>query len=295
MGLYREIKNRADIARIVALEEVLIRTDSFRHRYDKAKWHTPRGELSIRGEKFFNWTAGVGGGGAIDLVIHLMDYDFKSAVSWLARNFPNIGTSNHRDLRDLREVGYKTLTLPPKEQRRLPQVIQYLTLQRCLPQTVVQHLVRHGVLYADDKSNAVFLMLGKKRRVVGAEIRGTNDRRRKWRAMAVGSKKHLGCFYIRAREAKVVVLCESAIDAISYFVLHSHCIAISTAGVTTTLPWLNNWSRKGYEIFCAYDADATGESMANRMIEAFPAVKRLRPQRHDWNEVLQQRSDVSSL
>lgn len=90
-----------------------------------------------------------------------------------------------------------------------------------------------------------------------------------------------------------MILCESAIDAISYFVLHSNCIAISTAGATTKLPWLNNWMVKGYEIFCAFDADATGESMAKKMIEAFPAVKRLRPQQHDWNEVLQQKAGGS--
>jgi 5S rRNA maturation endonuclease (ribonuclease M5) len=225
-----------------------------------------------------------------------MDYDFKSAVGWLDRNFSNSAISSHANHSDLRkwrerEKGAKTLKLPPKEQRRLPQVIQYLTHRRCIPETVVQYLVRQGVLYADNKSNAVFLMLGKERRVVGAEIRGTSERWRKWHAMAVGSKKHLGCFYIRAGEAKTVVLCESAIDAISYFVLHPHCIAISTAGATVKIPWLNQWNEKGYEVFCAFDADDTGELMANRIIKAFPAVKRIRPQRHDWNDVLQHRGD----
>lgn len=295
-GPYQEIKSRADIVRLVALEEVLRRTGSFWHRYDKAKWHTPRGELSISGEKFFNWTAGVGGGGAIDLVIHLMDYDFKSAVSWLSWNFSNIGTSNHQDVMGVmgvmgrREGGSKTLKLPPEEERRLPQVIQYLTLQRCLPEAVVRYLVRRGVLYADDKSNAVFLMLGKKRRVVGAEIRGTNDRLRKWHAMAAGSKKHLGCFYIRAREANTVVLCESAIDAISYFVLHQNCMAVSTSGANPNPHWINHFMDRGFEIFCAFDSDETGERTANRMSELYPAVKRLRPEKHDWNEVLKSKT-----
>jgi len=92
-----------------------------------------------------------------------------------------------------------------------------------------------------------------------------------------------------------VVLCESAIDAKSYFALHSHshCIALSTARATTNLPWLNNWMDRGYEIFCAFDADSTGELMAKKMIEAFPTVKRLRPLQHDWNEVLQQKAGGS--
>ena len=169
----------------------------------------------------------------------------------------------------------------------MPKICQYLIHQRCLPKATVNYLIRRGILYADDKGNAVFLLLGKEKRVVGAEIRGTNDNLRKWRGMAPGSKKNLGCFYIRTRGANKVVLCESAIDAISYFVLHSNCMAMSTAGVNSVPPWLENLIEKGFEIFCAFDSDATGELMANKMIKLYPLVKRLRPEKHDWNEVLQ--------
>ncbi len=86
-GPYRKTRYRVDMVRRIGLEDVLKCMGCLRNPFDKTKWHTPQGPLSIRGEKFFNWTTGVGGGGAIDLVIHLMDYDFKSAVSWLACNF----------------------------------------------------------------------------------------------------------------------------------------------------------------------------------------------------------------
>ena len=55
---------------------------------DKRKWHTPAGVLSVTGAKFMNWNCGPGGGGAIDLVIHLNHLDFKAAVDWLAQHFP---------------------------------------------------------------------------------------------------------------------------------------------------------------------------------------------------------------
>jgi hypothetical protein len=39
-------------------------------------------------------------------------------------------------------------------------------------------------------------------------------------------------------------------------------------------------------MFCGFDADDTGEAMAQAMIARHPAIRRLRPTRKDWNEVL---------
>jgi hypothetical protein len=39
-------------------------------------------------------------------------------------------------------------------------------------------------------------------------------------------------------------------------------------------------------IFCGFDADDTGEAMAQAMIALHPSIRRLRPTRKDWNEVL---------
>ncbi len=307
---YGEMKKRADMVRSIDLQEVLnciynVNTaltnglrghQHRRHRYDKYKWHTPQGMLSVTSEKFINWTTGVGGGGAIDLVIHLMGYDFKTAVNWLWRNVshPGVGATNHQQVdvdvdradRADADRDLKTLKLPKRVDGKLPQILQYLTHQRCLPQATINHLIRSGMIYADNKSNAVFLLLGKEKRVVGAEIRGTNDNRWKWRGMATGSKKDKGCFYLKGKGANKVVLCESAIDAISFFVLHPNCMAVSTSGANPKPLWLPNLIEKGFEIFCAFDSDITGDTMADKMITLYPAVKRLRPEKHDWNEVL---------
>lgn len=292
-GSYQEIKNRADMARHIGLEEVLKSMGCLRYRFDKTKWHTPQGAISIRGDKFFNWTAGVGGGGTIDLVIHLMDYDFKSAVSWLSCNFllsdfPDILNNQKADRNKINHSNGdgKTLRLPPRDDGKLPQIRHYLMHRRCLPKRVVDYLIGRGVLYADKKGNAVFLLLGKGKRVVGAEIRGTNDYIGKWHAMATGTKKHKGCFYIRDKEIKKLVLCESAIDAISYFVLYPKCMAASTSGANPNPLWINHFMERGFEIVCAFDSDEAGERAANKMRELYPAVKRLRPEKHDWNEVL---------
>jgi hypothetical protein len=289
---YDELKNRADIARRIELEELLKRTGCDRYRFDKNKWHTPQGAISIKEDKFFNWNAGFGGGGAISLLMHLTECDFKSSVDWLFRHFSLSDISINRNVAPNKINHHnhngkpKTLRLPPRDDNKLLQIRHYLTHRRCLPKTVVDYLIGRNILYADDKANAVFLLLGKGKRAVGAEIRGTNDQFRKWYAVAAGTNKSSGCFYIRDKGAKKVVLCESAIDAISYFVLHRKCLALSTSGAKPNPYWITHFINQGLEIFCAFDSDETGERTANRMRELYPMVKRLRPEKHDWNDVL---------
>ena len=81
---------RRDLAqrlRTIPLERVLPLCGGQPDRDDRHKWHTPAGTLSVTGAKFMNWTLGRGGGGAIDLVIHLRRLDFKGAVDWLDGHF----------------------------------------------------------------------------------------------------------------------------------------------------------------------------------------------------------------
>lgn len=134
-------------------------------------------------------------------------------------------------------------------------------------------------------ANAVFLLLGKKKRIVGAELRGTCGAQ--WRGMALGSQKNQGCFHLVGTSTRKMVLCESAIDAVSCFVLHPEYTAISTSGATANPAWLQNFIMKGCEIYCVFDSDKTGNMPADKMIKLYPSIKRLHPSRHDWNEVLQ--------
>ncbi len=66
-----DFRRRADAVRGVPLEAVLQLRAAVRDRHDRAKWHTEQGSLSITGSKFTNWQRAHGGGGAIDLVMHL--------------------------------------------------------------------------------------------------------------------------------------------------------------------------------------------------------------------------------
>ncbi len=255
-------------------------------RYDKNKWHTYKGVISLSGLKFMNWTLNTGGGGSIDLVMHLKSFCFRNAVVWLDHNFysANIGVSHHRFCAPL------PFQLPKKDDSKLTKVIQYLLCDRSIPHYIIDYLINSGQLYADCKCNAVFLLLGKEKNIVGAEVRGTTMRQ--WRGMAKGSRKNSGCFYVKLANSKKIVLCESAIDAISYYALYQDATTVSTSGATSRPAWLMAFINKGYDIFCGFDSDKAGDYIAKHLIDRYPTIKRLRPHKHDWNDILRNKDTL---
>jgi len=268
----------ADRVRYMDLVALVKRLGARPDKYDPHKWHTPQGIISINGLKFINWNTRVGGGGAIDLTMHLAGVDFKTAVRWLDQ------LTVTPQLQMCRGRPRNTLRLPRNDAGMIRRVCGYLSNTRGLPETVVERLIQSGNLYADARGNAVFLLLGKDKKPVGAELRGTSHIN--WKGMAPGSGKNLGYFAVRPLIFNVVILCESAIDAMSCFCLHPECMTVSTAGVTPNPKWLPDLCKSGSHIYCGFDADNVGDEMAKKMMRLHPYVKRCRPVCKDWNLML---------
>ncbi|MDY0170888.1 MAG: DUF3991 and TOPRIM domain-containing protein [Thermoguttaceae bacterium] len=288
---FDELRRYADAVRTAPLEDVLLLRGAKPDRRDRRKWHTEQGSLSVTGAKFNNWQRAEGGGGAIDLVMHLAGVDFRTAVLWLQRRLATGHLVEGSPTVDACEKeasapeGPGRLRLPAPDGRMLGRVRQYLTRRRGLAASLIEPLVRSGKLYADRRGNAVFLMVaGRAQRPVGAELRGTGPR--VWRGMAPGARKDLGYFWIGAPGSREIVLCESAIDAISCCQMHPHRIGISTSGVRADPPWLPALLARHYQLYCGFDADAPGDTAAARMIALHPAIQRLCPPAHDWNDAL---------
>lgn len=273
------MKNQTELIRNIDLKYVLTRAQAIPDPHDRAKWHTCLGAISVNGQKFMNWSTGTGGGGAIDLLMHLHQCSFKSALCWLRQNF-----SDALPLVCSPPMTHPRLTLPQRDDRHLPQVISYLSISRRIPLSLIKNLIASNSLYADPKANAVFLLLGKEKKIVGAELRGTSQLR--WLGMAKGSRKDIGCFYVKNSSSKKMILCESAIDALSFFAVNPQWLCISTSGANPYPDWLPLFIAKGYEIHCGFDADHTGDAFAEKMICRYPCIKRLRPIQHDWNDQL---------
>jgi hypothetical protein len=272
--------DRLDQLRRVPLPAVLRETGAQRDRYDKAKWHTPKGAISITGMKFMNWHQSLGGGGAIDLAMHLNGLDFKTAVAWLQRHFsiPSDSTPPPNPRR---------LILPPPDPSQLAAVKHYLVHDRAITPTMTDFLIASGKLYSDRRGNAVFPLLRRENTPVGAELRGAGPQ--PWRGMAPGSQKDLGYFSVQAQDTTMVILCESAIDAISCWLLHPSSLCLSTSGARPNPRWFPALLSQRLAVYCGFDADATGDAMAEQMIVLHPSVRRLRPSQHDWNDVLKSR------
>jgi len=288
---FDDLRQHAAIVREVPLEAVLLFRGAERDRHDRRKWHSEQGPLSVSGPKFMNWQRGQGGGGAIDLVMHLAGIDFRTAVAWLQQHLAAgtlaVGEDAAQPPRSEPPPteGPRGLRLPARDDRLLDRVRRYLTQRRCLSAAIVEPLVASGRLYADRRGNAVFLLVaGKAQRPVGAELRGTGPR--VWRGMTPGTRKDAGYFWIGTPGSKEIILCESAIDAISCFQMRPQRICISTSGVRADPPWLRGLLGRGYQILCGFDADDPGDTAATCMMALHPAVQRLRPPAHDWNDAL---------
>jgi hypothetical protein len=274
-----------DIARLraVPLAEVMQRLGVVRDPRDKARWKTPRGPVSVTGMRFYNWHASAGGGGAIDLVMHLRGVDFKGAVAWLRDAF---GAVCADDATHAAPVAHD-FQPPTRDERMLPRVVRYLEDERAVPHDVLAPLVDANAVYADTRGNAVFLHVDSDGHAVGAELRGTT--RVQWRGMARGSRKAAGYFAAGPSDCDEIVLCESAIDAMSCFALRPAACAISTAGACATRAWFGDILAAGRPVRCGFDTDDTGEDAARLMIARHPEIRRLRPTTHDWNDDLKAR------
>lgn len=286
-------RHRADLVRETPLEVVLHGWGAVRDGQDKSRWRTPRGPLSITGSKFFNWHSCQGGGGAIDLVMHLGGWNARQAIEWLWYHQGDNQLAGKNPATASDSTASSPLRLPPSSPANLERVRQYLHQRRCLSTEILASLIDERKLYADGRGNAVFLMVaGKPNRPIGAELRGTGSCL--WRGLAPGTRRDAGYFWIGGAEARNIVLCESAIDAISCWQLPIQkvadlggaCICISTAGVRSDAPWLRPLLARGYTIYCGFDTDEPGEHASRRMIARHPSIRRLRPPRHDWNETL---------
>jgi hypothetical protein len=278
------MRDRYGPLRRIPLTAVLRACGARPDRYDKAKWHTAEGTLSITGTKFMSWQRSQGGGGAIDLAMHLNHLAFPTAVRWLEQQFPIPPPAAAE------QSSPRRLSLPLPDPNQLPAVTRYLLQQRAISGSLIQSLVESGHLYADDRANAVFLLRGKENQPVGAELRGTGPVR--WLGLAPGSRKDLGYFSRHLPGATAIVLCESAIDAISCSLLCPTSWAISTAGARPNPRWLPALLAQGYIVYCGFDADDTGDNLARQMMALYPRVRRLRPSQHDWNDVLRSHPQI---
>jgi len=109
--------------------------------------------------KFMNWNCGRGGGGAIDLVIHLRNLGFAQAVQWLGQSFPDSFQPEPQPAFPKSDSGHTTAQSLPNSGAcavlLLSERASSGSRSRIEPESIRRSLRR------DPRANAVFLLLGK--------------------------------------------------------------------------------------------------------------------------------------
>ncbi len=151
-------------ARQLDLRDTMQTLGGAQDRYDTHKWQVNGEHISINGERFYNHDRQSGGGGSIDLVMHVTGYNFKQAVAYLNHEaglgLAVAAAAQHgaRQSQEIVDRGERAPFMQPaRDEDRWPQVWAYLVEQRGIPHGMIDELHERGTIYADGRSNAVFL------------------------------------------------------------------------------------------------------------------------------------------
>ncbi len=266
---------------------------------DKYKWDSLENTISITGSKFYDWQQMKGGGGAIDLVMHVNQCDFKQSVAWLNERLGESAmleaASYHAKVIAETEPVYQ-FTPPAQDVEKWQQVKTYLKSQRMLPSSMIDNLHDLGLVYADDRENAVFIRRTLPEQVVtGASLRGTTGTNNNFKGLARGSKRDDGWFYFArggqsGEPIQRVVLTKSPIDAMSKAILErsesSLTLYLSVdRGGNVPLEFLLNLRERS--VIVALGNDATSEAMAQKIMEQLQdQTVRSQSKANDWNQDL---------
>jgi len=316
--LTRDYKAIVAQVRQIDVRDTMRQLGGEQDRYDKAKWRIDGEHISINGEKFYNHDRQAGGGGPIDLVMHVTGYDFKGAVTYLSREAGAelaVAAAAQHGARErtaqAEEIVARNEPLPFRQpeadERRWPQVRAYLTDQRAIPHGIVNELHVEGKVYAathTDRSgrehvNAVFLTHDAEGRAVGASLRGVGAGST-FKGLSRDSDKEAGYFSHTTGEGqpgqnRVLVVAESPLDGLSAAALlypdyRTTVAATDGAGPLPTRA-IEEALARGWVVSCAFDNDQAGDKRWQEVRELYPSagaiVRDVPPAPgKDWNDAL---------
>jgi len=261
----------------------------------RSVYHLEDGKISVQGAKWYDFLDQKGGGGAIDLVMRIFHTEFRLAVAWLKRQYstPDIQRVARQHVEKIVETAPKAkITMEERDDSKLDVVRQYLK-DRGIDEKLIDSEIKAGKIYANKYGSAVFVHrdpLGIE--VKGYSVRGTTGR---FKQRVGGGYYWVGATPHAAK--KVVVLTESAIDALSYYQLRSYppdtCV-LALSGHATPAPELVR-EIENKEVVIALDnptaekntaARAAGKLAIEKIKEVLPGAIIETPKAKDWNDDL---------
>jgi len=155
--LQRDYKALVAQARQLDLKDTIQTLGGVQDRYDTHKWQVNDEHISINGERFYNHDRQSGGGGSIDLVMHVSGYSFTQAVAYLNHEAgPElaVAAAAQHGARERMAQGQEIVDRgerapfmqPQADEDRWPQVRAYLVEQRGIPRGLIDELHERGTV-----------------------------------------------------------------------------------------------------------------------------------------------------
>jgi Plasmid recombination enzyme/Protein of unknown function (DUF3991)/Toprim-like len=304
----RSLESQTNQLRDLPLEDVAWELGLDCDRTQPGKWRGHGHIINIDGSKFYDFAPGEqkGGGGAIDLVMHVNNCNRRQAVVWLHERFGEAG-AERAAIAKAKTVTSEIIQLEPRpkftppveDKTKWSSVSNYLSQKRGIPENFVEVLHKRGLVYADDQQNAVFVMrnLGDLPQAQGAFLRGTRGENNTFLGYEKGTKRREGWFYFHlggqpTDPAERLVLLKSPIDAVSFAMLEYQRLGDVPPNRTLYMAVDNPKSLPVEQlqnipnVQVAFDSDDAGNAAARVVKELLPQSKRLKCKASDWNQQL---------
>jgi hypothetical protein len=309
-----KISHLADQVRGIPLRDVLERY-GFQVRPEgttlraKSKYYN----IVVTGSRWFDNKAGVGGGGAIDLVIHLAKANFSAACRSLATEFLPLAAGQ-----SLLSFPKSSRELPHPEKKSFEELAAiyairddsswsvaraYLVERRKIAADLVDELHQAGTVFANNhcpNPSLVFLHRDLQGVVRGATLRDTKHQSA-FRP-CLGNKLTAWFAVGDITTAPSIAVVESPIDALSYYCLHAHrpgeLTVVSCAGAIVPQELMAQAYERKQSFIVALDNDRAGEQGWRKARDASAEwigfqISSHSPKHKDWNEDLIQLASPS--
>ncbi len=225
----------------------------------------------------------------IDFVKEFYNLSFCDAMEFIFKNEPHFV-----DIEDSKESHSKSnikVLEEIHENYNEKNAIAYLCQKRGISYKTVKLLLDKGILKQDERKNIVFKALDDKGKVVGGEIRSSQDYA-KYRRVLGGSAIGYGVSLCLGKPEKAYFF-ESAIDMISFYELYNEslkdCVLMSMSGLKDIVidTTIQRYGLKYKDAYLCVDNDEAGCNFVKKIKEKHNEIESITLELvKDWNEAL---------
>lgn len=227
----------------------------------------------------FYWNSKSQNGDIIQYVQHniLAGQNFISAVTYLINYVGTHTTTENKKVEGKAIVNTSnSLQLSISYNKYMKRAFAYLCKHRGISYQTIALFTKEGLIAQDHKGNIVFNHLNFSKKIVGAELKGTNTYK-KFTGTAKGSNERYGFSYSIGLPKKIYVF-EAEVDLLSFYDMYNHklkdCLLLSTSGVNKYMKIATYLEKYciGKIIFCM-DNDKVANQTLKAVEEAFSHCK----------------------